>query len=139
MIHVRRIILLVSAFVLAGTLATSGTANAATYYFVSKTLLHENTAGNCVSPGFAGTASGRVTVTSNGTATHVGVVVTRGTPRTTYTVNVRCLGTIGTLTTNAFGYGSKYITVSGAPSVPFDIDLDIVFGTGVLVAGPFPG
>ena len=137
MVHVRRLIVLISAFALAGTLATGGAAHASTLYLASQPLLHENTAGNCVSPGFAHTVSGRVTVASNGTSTNISVYVSRGVPRTTYLVNIRCVGTIGTLTTNVYGVGSKSIAFRGVPSFPFDVDLDITFGSGVLVAGPF--
>ena len=48
-------------------------------------------------------------------------------PDTTYVIDIRCVGAIGTLTTNAQGTGTAQITLSfdTAPSGPFYIDISV--------------
>ena len=67
-------------------------------------------------------------------------------PNTSYDVDIRCVGKIGTLTTNSQGTGTAQIDLSNAASTPGTFYVDIsVFGGGggagnygdTFIAGPF--
>lgn len=77
------------------------------------------------------------------------VVVLHAKPNTTYVVDIRCVGQIGTLTTNSRGFGHAHLRLpAGAatpPAGPFYIDLSVPPPGGAggggygdtFIAGPF--
>ncbi len=98
---------------------------------------------------FAGTDSGVVNVHFNVVQSRekVNVSVHDALPNTTYVVDVRCVGQIGTLTTNSQGTGTAQIDLSNVTSPPGTFYIDIAVpppgGAGAggygdtRIAGPF--
>jgi len=95
-----------------------------------------------------GTNSGVVNVhfTANQNRFKVNVSVHDALPNTTYVVDIRCVGAIGSLTTNSQGTGTAQIDLSVAapPSGLFYIDISVFGGGGgaggygdTFIAGPF--
>lgn len=65
-------------------------------------------------------------------------------PNTTYAVDIRCVGAIGSLTSDSQGAAKVQIDVTTAPSNGFFVDLSVVNGGGgagdygdTFIAGPF--
>ena len=101
----------------------------------------------CAGP-FAGGDSGVVNAHFNAVQSRetVNVSVHGALPSTTYVVDVRCVGQIGTLTTNSQGTGTAQIDLSGVGSAPgaFYVDISVAGGGGgaggygdTFIAGPF--
>lgn len=101
---------------------------------------------SCTGP-FTGTGSGNVQVWTsdkNG-AFKLEVTLKRGgLPNTTYDVDIRCVGKIGTLKTDADGNGEAEIAWPSTPTSPFFVDVSVFGGGGgaggygdTFIAGPF--
>lgn len=72
----------------------------------------------------------------------VNVSVRDALPRTTYVIDIRCVGGIGSLTTNSHGSGRAQIDLSRStpPSSGFFIDISVFNGAtygDTFIAGPF--
>jgi hypothetical protein len=101
----------------------------------------------CVGP-FVGPDSGVVNVHYNAVQSRetVNVSVHDALPNQTYVVDVRCVGQIGSLTTNSQGTGTAQIDLANvtAPPGTFYIDISVLGGGGgaggygdTFIAGPF--
>jgi hypothetical protein len=101
----------------------------------------------CVGP-FTGDDSGVVTAHYNAVQTRetINVSVHDALPSTTYVVDIRCVGQIGTLTTNSQGTGTAQIDLSDVAAAPgtFYVDISVLGGGGgaggygdTFIAGPF--
>jgi hypothetical protein len=89
-----------------------------------------------------GTDSGSVTVHFSAVRNRfsVNISVHDALPRTTYVVDIRCVGAIGSLSTDSFGVGRAHIDVPrSAPPSGFFIDISVFNGTygDTFIAGPF--
>jgi hypothetical protein len=107
--------------------------------------------GDCTGPSrgpFVGAHNGVVDVHFNAVQRQfkVNVSVHDALPKTTYAVNTRCVGQIGSLTTNSQGTGTAQIDVSQSapPAGLFYIDISVRGGGGgsggygdTFIAGPF--
>ena len=92
----------------------------------------------------SGSDSGSVTVRFNPDRKRlkINVSVHDALPNTSYVVDIRCVGTIGRLTTNSRGYGRTLIDVARSmrPSDEFFIDISVFNGIAygdTFIAGPF--
>ena len=101
----------------------------------------------CVGP-FAGDDSGVVNVQYNAVQQRekVNVSVHNALPNQEYVVDIRCVGAIGTLTTNGQGTGTAQIDLSDVAVAPgtFYVDISVPNGGGgagnygdTFIAGPF--
>jgi hypothetical protein len=118
-------------------------AHAESIYRDTATLVHVGQ-----NPNSCGTISG----TENGVANvrfdadrkrlKVNITVYDALPKTTYVVDIRCVGAIGSLTTDSLGAGEAQIDLSrpAPPSSGFFIDISVFNGTtygDTFIAGPF--
>lgn len=99
----------------------------------------------CTGP-FTGPDSGEVNVHNNvkKDTTKVNVEVEHALPNQTYVVDVRCVGQIGTLTTNSEGEGNAHINMPGNLTGTVYVDISVAGGGGgaggygdTFIAGPF--
>ena len=98
----------------------------------------------CTGP-FAGTGSGVVNVHLDNSGNNLNVSVHDALPNTTYVVDIRCVGAIGTFSTNSEGIGTASLDLPSTLPTTFYIDVEVPppggAGAGgygdLFIAGPF--
>lgn len=99
----------------------------------------------CTGP-FTGPDSGEVNVHNNVNkdSTRLNVEVHHALPNQVYVIDVRCVGQIGSLTTNSQGEGNAHLSMPGTITGSFYIDISVLGGGGgaggygdTFIAGPF--
>ncbi len=98
----------------------------------------------CTGP-FAGTSSGVVNVSLDKSGNSVNVSVHGALPNTTYVVDIRCVGAIGTFSTDSKGIGTASLDLPSTLPTTFYIDVEVPPPGGAgfggygdsFIAGPF--
>jgi hypothetical protein len=109
-------------------------------------LIHVGLNASACSGPFSGEQKGNVSVRVNDkkNSFEVDIEVHGAKPKTTYDIDIRCVGKIGTLKTNKDGEGEVVIKLPNAPTSPFYVDISIPNGGAgaggygdTFIAGPF--